>query len=317
MIIQLSHSIISRATAAATSSEDDVNEQLLYAGSWSYGAGEDQCGFPLCPATGREFTDKLPHRYTWSLGHGQAEYLPPEGLRLYSLRHSFNRILKVLASPVNITFLGDSLSSQKWYAAECMSEIQGLPGRYQHIHTRWFVDNPCGCHHSNNTDTSYTHNNYPRCAWKESFAEWELDSSTNILVVNNGAWFSKFWLGCMSERGVEDSYANALRFIRPFLERCIQSGMVVVWFCLPYSTSARAEVGYHNFKERNDVARVVFEGSGVIVVDPFELVRERVQRDPRVKCDDLHFCGFGPSSIPVFEFQLIMHFASHSFHPDH
>lgn len=318
IIPQLSHQIYSSAYRTFPYHNNNVNEELLYAGNWSYTSQDDKNGFPLCPITGINFNHLLSHHTSWLGGHKKGDYIPPLGIHLYTLQQSFNRILKVLSSPINITFIGDSLSLSKLYAAECMSELLSLQGKYEHIHTRWFIDNPCGCHtnHMNNT-TAYIDNNSLRCSFNESFDTWVLNPETNIIVANNGAWFNIYWLSCLAEDGpnsVESTYERALILMKLFFIKCISKGIIVIWVGLPYSTTyKRPDYAYHKFQQRNQLARQIFKDTGVIVIDPFALVKKRITEDPRIKCDFLHFCGFSPSSIPVFEFRLIMHFAAHFF----
>lgn len=303
--------LVARSSLALSSEEDSFSERLLYGGRWVFGTEQEQCGYAVCPQTSLHWP--LPRHSGWLESYTVAEYYPPPGLHLFSLEQSFSVIAKHVALPVRVAFLGDSLSSQKWYAAECMTEMLNLPGRYEHFHTRWFVENPCGCYPQNNTDSHYTSMDYPRCKAFELPSAWTMDPDTHIVIANLGAWFNKHWLGCMSEMQIEAAYVEVLDKMRPLLRSWINAGIVVVWMGLPYSHSDREELMYDNFDARNAVARARLARLKVLVVDAFDLMRDRIAADPSVKCDDLHLCGFGPSSLPVFEFRLAMHFAAHEF----
>lgn len=287
---------------------DEELEQAFYAGRWEYFNEQEATGLSYCPRAAPE----MPLPPHWRGGYTKADFFPADGVRFLSLSHSLHRLSKFFGGPVNISFIGDSLSNQKYYAALCSAEFEELPVNPSHVHSRWLTENPCGCRAEDNTDTHYSAHNYPRCLPIDSPDNWEvwLDNP-RIIVISGGAWFTRYWLGCMNFDQLEKSYAKMLKALIPLFKKYMQRGITVVWFGLPYSLSDNPDYGHVRFKDRNFVARTLLSEHGVLVVDPYDLVKGRVGHDGAIKCDDLHFCGFGPFSVPVFEFRLIMHFLAH------
>jgi hypothetical protein len=144
-------------------------------------------------------------------------------------------------------------------------------------------------------------------------ANWEHVDDLHVAVFNGGAWYSPGWLPCKKDMDeIDAAYAETLTGLLPYMKKMMEAGTIVIWYTLPYSLSDNPEFAHATFKSRNEVARRILAPEGVVVIDPFEMFKTRILHDSQVKCDELHFCGYGPLSPTVLEFQLILHYAAYS-----
>lgn len=264
-------------------------------GTWKLTEEFELSGLWMCPNTAR--TPATPKQATH---HYQiAEYISPHRAHLYTMAEAISILSARFPMPLNVAYIGDSLFRQRFFAGMCIAELDNLSMQSEHIHSRWLGDNPCGCHPQNNTDTHYTGNNYARCEGTDAQDKWEFLTRSSIITFGAGPWFSQWFLGCFSEEGLEEAYGRMLTAQIPLMKRYIEAGKLVFWFGLPYAVSTVHDYSHHTFRSRNMMAKRILEPAGVTVIDAYDLVRERVVQDPRCKCDDLHFCGFGPHSVQV------------------
>jgi hypothetical protein len=301
--------IITLLLKASAVTFSTIQDDTVLEGTWSYYHLMEEIGFWACPHVKEKYVSP---RHWWRNFY-IADYTPPEGKTLLSLFESLDILTAAVgASPFNVMYIGDSLSRQKFFAASCIAEKDSLPLQSAHIHSRFLTENPCGCLPENNTDTHYTSQELTRCEFKDAPSRWIYDESAHLVVLNGGAWFTQYYLGCLNAEELEIQHEKMLTDLIPYIMRYKNDGKIVMWFTLPHSVSARADYAHHTFKTRNEVARRVFSPIGMLFVDPYELMLTRIKHDPTVKCDELHFCGFGPKSPNVFEVQLILHFAAMS-----
>lgn len=312
MLLRLALTI---ALLGERSSGDPFINDALYEGHWEYFTSQpgELHNNSLCPWT--TTTEELTiYKYICDWTYVPAQYIPPIGYSLLPIAEAVHRIRQHQGFeeiPLNITILGDSLSEQLYYGASCITEHLHLLHskiNVEYHKARFFRDNPCGCDVSPIETDYYVVRKLARCdpPW-ESF----ITSHTNIVVVSFGLWFGTVWMDC--DVNVVTEYHKTFLVVLPELKALVARGVIVVWMGIPYRNVATYSLAGNDELFRS-LARKYLVGTGVIVVDPISLVKDRVVRDSHIKHDVTHYCGYAPASMPVFMFQLILTQIAHLLH---
>lgn len=273
----------------------------------------------LCPLTRRTHETSFSKYECLDHGYSTAEYFPPFGYAFPSLSESIQLIRKshrfkphLGSTPLRIMMLGDSIMEQWYMSGLCSLERDHLEDKatVQYHRMRFFRDNPCGCDISANSSALQWYASRHDAPCDDDWMSLVVDE-VDVLVVGFGFWFGQVWLDCGVD--VTQEYTISMQRTIPLLNALARRGVIVVWTGLSYRVLDPYMSALNDPLYRS-IAAEYLNNTSIIVVDPYEVVKQRVHGDRSVRHDGNHFCGYGPHSVPVFFFRTILAQIAHYLH---
>mmetsp|Transcript_29710 Transcript_29710/g.42410 ORF Transcript_29710/g.42410 Transcript_29710/m.42410 type:complete len:331 (-) Transcript_29710:69-1061(-) len=134
-----------------------------------------------------------------------------------------------------------------------------------------------------------------------------IPTTANILIFETGAWYNR-------GIGLENSNDDYLQTIHEFIEHIqpfILKGVSVVWIALPVNKMFFNDYNYEwcYFEGRNEATRKAFIAANldILFVDFNPATSKRLAVDQNVSFDGLHWRSPGPTSVPSFIMQVVLH----------
>lgn len=293
--------------ATARASSKARPDRIVAEGVWEFGTERERPGARhICPLTSNLTAPRYEGSSFNAKAYLKAEFRPEGRHHMMSIPESLALLGKRVSLPLRVTYVGDCISQNMYFSALCSVEAMNYKIQPVYQYSRYLQTNPCGC------------KSEAKCIRGDDFHDWDkLRNDTHVVVVQAGTWHGgrNTPKSCISDREMEDFYYKSVEAVVPVLRAHAERGAVVLWVGLVYASSAMPERRFlTTFRRRNDRVADILRGTGIIFVDLYNATRARFERDPMIRCDDLHYCGFGPNSITWFANELVLQIAARLSH---
>jgi hypothetical protein len=224
------------------------------------------------------------------------------------------------ALPVVVTFVGDSITKQLYFATRCEAERAGnfsAQVSFDLLDSRWLWSVPCpaDCAAAGGDARAACDDGCASDGGAAARANNEgcvarVPPATRVLVLGTGLWYNP-------AKGVADgdaAYAATLQALAPVLRGFLARGVRVLWLDIPPCVKHCTHEPYHRDGEagKNAAAAAALAAHvpGAVFLNTSAATAFRKLHQPSATSDGVHWCSPGRDTVTAFLATQLLHLAA-------
>jgi hypothetical protein len=282
----------------------------VFEGRWNLSEATAAAPERYCPATTVALSADLQRKH---ICNGTRAYhvarFAHSSCHVRTAQRSLQLLSQRCAARRTVTFVGDSITKQLYFAFRCeaeRAEVGSLSAKLVDSRWLWSVPCPADCSVEDKRATCISCKQGGSMADEASWPE-HVPDDTAVLVLGTGLWYNP-------AKGVPEgdaAYADTLAALLPVLQSVASRGVLILWVDIPPCVRLCDSYDHHTIPAKNAAAAAKLAAvPNLVYLNTSRATAYRKLQQPDVVADGpggVHWCSPGPHSVTAFLTAQLLH----------